>query len=236
MVKTANLELPLVQAAQAQKHVTVNEAFALLDAAAQLRLASVTVAEPPAMAAEGVAFFVPPGASGDWSFHPGRLAVFSNGGWMFVTPKIGWRGWIVDQAEPAVFDGVAWVPGALAVSPNGAALQGETVEIDVDLNAGSMVTTDPVIPANAVVLGVSGVVIEGISGTASGWRLGVVDGPDRYGSGLGLGLGSWVQGVTGQPQAYYTPTALTIEALGGAFAGGRVRLAVHMLRIGLPRV
>ena len=41
MVKTANLELPLVQAAQAQKHVTVNEALALLDAAAQLRLASI---------------------------------------------------------------------------------------------------------------------------------------------------------------------------------------------------
>jgi hypothetical protein len=236
MVKTANLELPLVQAAQAQKHVTVNEALALLDAAAQLRLESVTTVEPPAVSADGVAFFIPPGASGDWASYPGRLAVFSNGGWIFVVPRAGWRGWIVDMAEPAVFDGVTWIPGAVTVSPSGAALCAETIEIDVELVAGVMVTTDPVIPANAVVLGVSGIVTEAITGTVSSWRLGVADGADRYGNGLGLGLGSWVQGVTGQPQAYYAPTSLTLGAVGGAFAGGRVRLAVHVFRIGIPRV
>ena len=36
MAKTAQLDLPLVMPAQAQKHVTVNEALARLDAAAQL--------------------------------------------------------------------------------------------------------------------------------------------------------------------------------------------------------
>lgn len=236
MVKTANLELPLVQAAQAQKHVTVNEALALLDAAAQLRLASVSEPEPPAMAVDGVAFFVPPDARGDWASYPGKLAVFANGGWVFVVPRAGWRGWIVDRAEAAVFDGVDWVPGALAVSPNGAALRAETVEIDVALVPGMAVTTDPVIPANAVVFGVTGIVTDAISGTTTSWRLGVPGGEDRYGSGLGLGLGSWVQGVTGQPQAYYAPTALTIEATDGAFAKGQVRLAVHMFRFGLPRV
>ena len=36
MARTAQLDLPLVMPAQAQKHVTVNEALARLDAAAQL--------------------------------------------------------------------------------------------------------------------------------------------------------------------------------------------------------
>lgn len=236
MVKTANLELPLVQAAQAQKHVTVNEALALLDAAAQLRLASVTQLAPAPWPADGTAYFVPPGADGDWALHPGRLAVFSNGGWVFVTPRTGWRGWIVDQAEAAVFDGVAWVPGAVSVSPHGAAMRAETLEIDVIVTAGTEVTTDPVIPANAVVLGVSGIVTEAITGTATHWRLGVPGGAGRYGSGLGLGLGSWVQGVTGQPQAYYGPTELVLEAEGGAFSGGHIRLAIHMFRLVIPRV
>ena len=236
MVKTANLELPLVQPAQAQKHVTVNEALALLDAAAQLRLASVTAIDPPAMAADGMAYFVPPGANGAWALHPGKMAVFSNGGWVYVQPRVGWRAWIIDRAEAAVFDGVAWVHGALAVSPNGAALRAETVEIDVVLDAGNATMTDPVIPANAVVLGVSGIVTEAITGTVSSWRLGVAGGPDRYGSGLGSALGSWVQGVTGQPQAYYAPTALTLEAEDGTFVSGRVRLAVHMFRVAIPRV
>ncbi len=236
MVKTANLELPLVQAAQAQKHVTVNEALALLDAAAQLRLASVTEVEPAPAPADGMAYFVPPGAGGEWALHPGRVAVFSNGGWVFVTPRVGWRGWIVDQAASAVFDGVAWVPGAVSVSPHGAAMCAETVEIDVLLESGTAVTTDPVIAANAVVLGISGIVTEAITGTTTRWRLGVPDGAGRYGSGLGLELGSWVQGVTGQPQAYYGPTPLVLEAEDGAFSGGSVRLAIHMFRLVIPRV
>lgn len=236
MVKTANLELPLLQAAQAQKHVTVNEALALLDAAAQLRLQSISVQEPPVGVTDGMAYFVPTGASGEWALQHGKLAVQSNGGWVFVTPRTGWRAWIVDTATAAMFDGVAWVSGALAVSPKGAALQASTVEIDVALAAGAVVETDHVIPASAVVIGVSGIVSQAITGSLSSWRLGVSGGPDRYGSGLGVALGSWVQGVTGQPQAYYAPTALRLEAEGGDFADGRVRLAVHLLQLGIPRV
>jgi len=236
MVNTANLELPLVQAAQAQKHVTVNEALAVLDAAAQLRLMSITVTVPPAGAPDGTAYAVPPGASGDWALQPGRLAIASNGGWVFVTPRTGWRAWIVDAAQAAVFDGAVWVANAVTASPNGAALLGETVEFDVELLPGVRVTTDPVIPARAVVLGVSGIVTETITGTAAGWKLGVADGPNRYGSGLGRSVGSWVEGVSGQPLAYYAPTALTLDAEGGTFASGRVRLAVHLFRVAIPRV
>lgn len=236
MVKTENLELPLVQASQAQKHVTVNEALALLDAAAQLRLMSATRLDPPLGAGEGTAYAVPPGASGAWASQPGKLAVFSNGGWVFVTPRTGWRAWIVDMADGAVFDGTAWITGALSLSPNGAAMLGESVETDVDIVPGARVTTDPVIPARSVVLGVSGVVLQTVTGTASGWGLGVAGGPGRYGSGLGLAIGSWVEGVSGQPQAYYAPTALTLDAEGGTFASGRVRLAVHLFRLAIPRV
>ena len=35
--------------------------------------------------------------------------------------------------------------------------------------------------------------------------------------------------------AYYTPTALRMQAAGGAFASGRVRLAVHWLELRLPQ-
>ena len=38
MAETAKLTLPLLEAAQAQKHVTVNEALVRLDAAAHLTL------------------------------------------------------------------------------------------------------------------------------------------------------------------------------------------------------
>jgi len=61
MVETTQFKLPLVDAAQAQKHVTVNEALARLDTAAQLRLVSISVTVPPVTAGDGVAYYVPSG-------------------------------------------------------------------------------------------------------------------------------------------------------------------------------
>jgi hypothetical protein len=62
MTDTANLALPLVQPAQAQKHVTVNEALARIDGLAQLTLQSVSETVPPVSPAEGTAYGVPSGA------------------------------------------------------------------------------------------------------------------------------------------------------------------------------
>ncbi len=45
---TANLALPYLAAAQAQKHVTHNEALRALDAQVHLRLESLTALTPPA--------------------------------------------------------------------------------------------------------------------------------------------------------------------------------------------
>ena len=56
MGETANLGLPLLQPAQAQKHVTVNEALVRLDAALHLSLLSISTATPPGFAAPRVTF------------------------------------------------------------------------------------------------------------------------------------------------------------------------------------
>lgn len=236
MTRTANIDLPLVQAAQAQKHVTVNEAFALLDAAAQLVIESVTQISPPGIPTDGTVYHVPAGATGDWATQGGSLAVSSNGGWVFIAPQIGWRGWVRDIGKMALFDGAVWQFQAVAVSPNGAASIHEVLEIDVDVLAGSSVTSIDVIPANSVVFGVSGIVTQAITGTLSSWSLGVPGSQGQYGTGLGGALGSWLQGVTGQPQAYYAATPLVLDAVGGDFATGQVRLAVHLFRMTIPRV
>lgn len=236
MAETANIGLPLVQAAQAQKHVTVNEAFALLDAVAQLRLVSITQTIPPGVGVDGVAYYVPPGASDAWVGHVGEVAVASNGGWVFVAPRAGWRAWIEDTQAAALFDGVEWASQAVAISPNGAASVQDVVEIDVDLTPGSRVTSVDIIPAGCVVYGITGIVTDGLTGSLSGWKLGVPTGEGRYGTGLGTTLGSWVTGLTGQPQAYYAATPLELVAEGGDFIAGRVRLAVHLYRMTIPRV
>lgn len=88
MAETENLTLPLLEAGQAQKHVTLNEALRLLDAMVQLAVTSVA-STPPASPDEGARYIVGAGASGGWSGHEDDIALRRDGAWMFVAPRAG---------------------------------------------------------------------------------------------------------------------------------------------------
>jgi hypothetical protein len=99
MTDTANLGLPLVQPAQAQKHVTVNEALARIDGLAQLTLVSVSETVPPVSPAEGTAYGVPAGAVNAWAGQAGHVAVVIGGGWVFVPARTGGGRWCSTRAR-----------------------------------------------------------------------------------------------------------------------------------------
>ena len=235
MADTATLKLPLLAASQAQKHVTVNEALARIDAALQLSVVSRSLATPPAIVEEGTCYLVPLGGVNAWDGEDGKLAFYLNGGWDFLTPLSGWRLYVSDEAVSVSFDGTEWLDNVLSSSPFGAAMRAETVEFDFDLSAGMTALTGFVIPQGSVVLAVTGLVVTAITGTLSDWSLGVDVSDTRYGSGYGIGTGSWVRGLTSQPQAYYSNTQLKLTANGGDFAAGTIRLSVHLLQFDVPR-
>ena len=120
MTDTNRLGLPLLAPAQAQKHVTVNEGLALLDALVQLSLTTVGAAAPPGSPVEGEVHGVGASATSDWAGQDGKLAVFVNGGWAFLAPGAGWQGWSETGGTRVQYDGVDWVEGAGALSENGA--------------------------------------------------------------------------------------------------------------------
>ncbi|MEM7238370.1 MAG: DUF2793 domain-containing protein, partial [Pseudomonadota bacterium] len=182
MADTANLSLPLLDAAQAQKHVTMNEALARIDALGFAAVASVDATVPPA-AIDGETHVVGQGATGDWAGNDGRIAIAANGGWDFFAPRPGWQVWSLADSRFLVFDGAGWQGGAVAVSPGGAATVQEVMEFDHTLSGGSSATSE-VIPDKASVLGITARVIEAIAG-ATDWSLGVSGDPTRYGSGFG---------------------------------------------------
>ncbi len=237
MTDTAKLGLPLLAPSQAQKHVTVNEALARIDAAAQLTVLSRVVATPPVTAAEGEAYVVAAASVNDWAGRDGQIAVRQNGGWIFLQPRAGWRAFVADEAETLLHDGQAWAAGAVAVSAGGAAFSVHVREFDHAVGAGASSATAAELPANAVVFGVTARVLSDIQGGLATWRLGVAGSDDRYGTGAGTGQGSFLRGITGTPLTYYAQTALLMTAEGGTFAGGgMVRLAIHYARLGLPRL
>ena len=67
MTETTHLGLPYLAAAQAQKHVTHNEALSRLDAVVQLAVIDTTLTVPPGSPAEGDRYIVADGATGAWA-------------------------------------------------------------------------------------------------------------------------------------------------------------------------
>ena len=236
MTDTYNFALPLVQAAQAQKHVTVNEALARIDAIAQMRLIDVDITTPPA-AIDGAAYGIGASPGGAWAANAGDVAIFFNGGWLFLTPNPGWKAWNETTGVALLHDGAKWHADALAVSPGGAATFCKISETVHVIGGGTSSTTGIMIPKNAMVLGITARVESAITGTGvSAWTLGIPGAPTRYGYGLGLGKNSFAHGVTGAPITYYSDTALILSTDAGSFIDGTVRLAVHFLELGRPRI
>ena len=227
MTETTHLNLPLLQAAQAQKHVTLNEALEMLDGLVQLVLQSQSQMGPTGSEIDGEAYFVPAGATGLFAGQEGRIALRLNGGWYFVPVRTGWRAYIADEAVMAEFDGVLWRAASGVVSPAGAATNARILEFDHVIGVGATSVTTGLIPQYALVQAVTARVTQTITGAATAWKLGVAGADNRYASGMGTAAGTWLIGPTGAPTAYYADTPLVLTAEGGDFAGGTVRIAVH---------
>ncbi len=236
MADTNRLGLPLVAPAQSQKHVTVNEGLVRLDALVHLTLTSEGGVTPPTAPLDGDVHSVGVGATGVWAGEDGRLAVFVNGGWAFVTPGAGWQGWSEAKGSRVVFDGVDWVAGAGSFSPNGAGFVHRTIELDHVVGSGLTSSVVDLLPNGSIVYGITARVTSAIGGAVS-FEIGVPGSSNRYGSGIGTSVGAWARGITGSPLAYYAATDVVLSAEGGSFDGtGTLRIAAHVAELTLPRL
>ena len=104
-----NLDLPFLQPAQAQKHVTHNEALRRLDIVVQLRLQQAGATTPPAAPADGEVYALGTGASGAWAGQDDMLAVWLDGIWQFIAPQAGWRAWDIAGARLLARDASGWI-------------------------------------------------------------------------------------------------------------------------------
>lgn len=102
------LSLPYLAPAQAQKHVTHNEALQRLDLLAQLTLQGVAQTTPPTTPQEGQIWALGASPAGDWTGRAGDLAAWTNGAWLFVTPQTGWQATDLGDGAAKIWDGTAW--------------------------------------------------------------------------------------------------------------------------------
>jgi len=106
---TTHLLLPYILAAQAQKHVTHNEALRLLDGLVQLSVLDRDLTAPPGSPNDGDRYIVASGGTGDWAGWDLNVALFTDGAWLRHPPRTGWRAWVEDEGLVLVYDGTGWV-------------------------------------------------------------------------------------------------------------------------------
>lgn len=242
---TTHLALPFIMAAQAQKHVTHNEALRLLDGIVQLAVLDRNLADPPASPNEGDRYIPTAGATGQWAGWDQSIAYWIDGAWMRILPSPGWLAWVVDEAQAMIWTGAAWVQMANAMgfiaqsasvavarSPNDATTGVGVAEETLSGLSGASVASSIVIPDRAIVLGLSARTTTAITGAAS-FDCGIAGETSKFGGSLGIAAGSANIGVVG-PQAFYADTLIILTANGGYFTGGAVRIAIHYLTCGAP--
>lgn len=103
------LALPYIQPAQAQKHVTHNEALRLLDMVVQLSVRERSLTTPPPAPQNGDCYLVAAGGTGIWAGWDMDLACFLEGLWVRLSPRPGWRAWVQGEAGLFVWTGADWV-------------------------------------------------------------------------------------------------------------------------------
>lgn len=229
---TPNLLLPYLIAAQAQKHVTLNEALRQIDGILQLAVQG-TLAAPPAEPANGQAWIVATGATGPWAGWDGDVALRADGAWLRLAARPGWRAWDAAAGAVAVWQDGAWHAGLRAATPAGALTRDLILDELVETVSGTAVDTTIVIPDRAIVLAVSTRTIAAVTGATS-YDCGLDGEPSKFGGALGVAEGSSNVGVIG-PTAIYADTAVRLTANGGAFTGGAVRVTVHALAFRAPQ-
>lgn len=113
MATTSNYGITLVDQAQAQKEVTINQAITALDALVGNAVADKDLATPPGSPVTGVMYIVAASPTGAWAGHATHLTYFDQI-WRFIVPQTGQRVWVVDEALHYRFNGTAWaVTGAI---------------------------------------------------------------------------------------------------------------------------
>lgn len=118
MAVTNNLSITLLEQAQSQKEVTVNQALTIIDAVIGGGVIDKDLATPPGSPVEGDRYIVASSPTGAWTGQAKKIAYYFNGGWRFITAGEGLFVWVNDEDILYVFDGTNWTaaPGG-ALNP-----------------------------------------------------------------------------------------------------------------------
>ena len=111
MSVTPNLGLSLVPGNSLQPSIPTNESLQIIDALLQLAVQDKDLNAPPVTVSGDVGkrWIVGPTPTGAWAGQANKIALCTAAGlWLFITPKIGFKGWVIDESLDYRFVAGAW--------------------------------------------------------------------------------------------------------------------------------
>ncbi len=108
MEVTPRLGLPTLIPGQAQKEITVNECWSVLDAIVAGAVEEPARVDPPTAPVVGTSFIVASGATGVWAGQDGAIAAFTAGGWRVIAPIDGLCVLVKSTGETVRYSNGGW--------------------------------------------------------------------------------------------------------------------------------
>ncbi len=108
MTTTSHLAITLVEQAQSQKELTLNQALVRIDALLNTGAKSRTIATPPVSPILGDVYIIASSPTGDWVGQAGKITYYDSI-WRIITPNEGMTLWVNDENLIYSYDGTSWV-------------------------------------------------------------------------------------------------------------------------------
>lgn len=109
-------DLPLLEAGQAQKEITHNQAVERIGYLLHIAVEGPSSAAPPASPTVGQSYLVAASATDAWTGYDHHVARMGEGGWVFLAPTPGMIVWNMAADSFGYFDGASWKPGVWAAT------------------------------------------------------------------------------------------------------------------------
>ena len=117
LTATPRLALPFLQAGQALKNITHNEALQRLDASHYLSCSDMAANDLPDEPAANRAVIISETPAASISDRAGQIAVFIANSWIWFTPTSGWTIWDEAAATLRIFNGESWIGPSPEIRP-----------------------------------------------------------------------------------------------------------------------
>jgi len=224
------LSLPFMTQAQAQKHVTHNDALYKLDALVHLSVLSSGDTTPPGSPTAGDRYILGASPTGDWSTASQHdVAAYLNGAWEFFTPVTGWRVWVQDTKDWKYHDGSTWSVLDVVSGEFGSSTKIRITEEELTGLSGATATSTISITAGLIILGVSVRVTTSITG-ATTFDVGDGTTVDRFAAAVAISSGTTDRGAV-SPALQASSVNVVLTANGSNFTAGAVRIAIHYIQL-----